>query len=117
MGKQWATFLSIILADLTFTGYVVEKGHSPDSPTSDGLGFVTNATPASQGLGYVKGAFIYMILDDLVVRPSSTISIVTMLHKFNLMDVRALEEKVIDLGLDAISNPISNTYFVSNIGF
>ncbi|XVF82982.1 hypothetical protein PTKIN_Ptkin16aG0096100 [Pterospermum kingtungense] len=50
--------------------------------------------------GYVKGVITYMIMDDLVVRPMSTISSITLLNKFNINDVRVLEEKVIDMGTD-----------------
>ncbi|XVF83473.1 hypothetical protein PTKIN_Ptkin16aG0490000 [Pterospermum kingtungense] len=41
-----------------------------------------------------------MIMDDLVVRPMSITSIMTLLNKFNVMDVRILKEKVIDVGKD-----------------
>ncbi|XP_022748082.1 uncharacterized protein LOC111297705 [Durio zibethinus] len=50
--------------------------------------------------GYVKGVITYMIMDDLVVRPMSTISCITLLNKFNIKDVGVLEEKVIDIGAD-----------------
>ncbi|CAN1234186.1 hypothetical protein LINPERPRIM_LOCUS4139 [Linum perenne] len=41
------------------------------------------------------GAVIYMIMDNLEVKPMSTVSIVATLNKFNIKDVGALEEKVI----------------------
>ncbi|KAK5795241.1 hypothetical protein PVK06_036499 [Gossypium arboreum] len=44
--------------------------------------------------GYVKGVVMYTIMDDLTVTPMSTISIIAMLHKFNLGQVESLEEKV-----------------------
>ncbi|XWS07831.1 hypothetical protein CRYUN_Cryun41cG0026200 [Craigia yunnanensis] len=50
--------------------------------------------------GYVKGVITYMIMDDLVVKPMSTISCITFLSKFNIKDVGVLEEKVIDIGAD-----------------
>ncbi|XP_038992029.1 uncharacterized protein LOC120115372 [Hibiscus syriacus] len=50
--------------------------------------------------GYVKGVITYMIMDDLVVRPMSAISCITLLHKFNVKDVGVLEEKTIDVGMD-----------------
>ncbi|KAK9019435.1 hypothetical protein V6N11_053959 [Hibiscus sabdariffa] len=50
--------------------------------------------------GYVKGVITYMISDDLVVRPMSAISCITLLNKFNVKDVGALEEKTIDVGMD-----------------
>ncbi|GMI80677.1 hypothetical protein like AT5G43240 [Hibiscus trionum] len=52
------------------------------------------------GEGFVKEAATYMITDDLVVRPIATSSIVTLLNKYNIKDVRDLEEKVIAVGVD-----------------
>ncbi|XP_058182805.1 uncharacterized protein LOC131300824 [Rhododendron vialii] len=49
--------------------------------------------------GFVKGVVTYMVMDDLVVTPMSTISSITMLNKFNVKDVGALEERVVDLGM------------------
>ncbi|GAB4857101.1 hypothetical protein Ancab_015013 [Ancistrocladus abbreviatus] len=50
--------------------------------------------------GYVKGVVTYMIMDDLVVKPMSTISSITLLNQFSIKDVSSLEEKVVHLGLD-----------------
>ncbi|GAB4857129.1 hypothetical protein Ancab_015040 [Ancistrocladus abbreviatus] len=50
--------------------------------------------------GYVKGVVTYMIMDDLVVKPMSTISSITLLNRFSIKDVSSLEEKVVHLGLD-----------------
>ncbi|XP_038691099.1 uncharacterized protein LOC119989564 [Tripterygium wilfordii] len=50
--------------------------------------------------GYVKGVVTYMIMDDLAVKPMSTISSVTILNKFNVKDVGALEEKEVNLSMD-----------------
>ncbi|XP_065631891.1 uncharacterized protein LOC112018909 isoform X2 [Quercus suber] len=41
-----------------------------------------------------------MVMDDLVVKPMSSISCVTLLNRFNVKDVGVLEEKVVDLGID-----------------
>ncbi|XVE99461.1 hypothetical protein REPUB_Repub03eG0199800 [Reevesia pubescens] len=60
----------------------------------------TNKAPSSEEGGYVKGVITYMIMDDLVVRPMSTISCITLLNRFNIKDVGVLEEKVVDLGMD-----------------
>ncbi|CAN1269384.1 hypothetical protein LINPERPRIM_LOCUS13566 [Linum perenne] len=48
------------------------------------------------GLGVVT----YMVMDDLEVKPMSTISSLTLLSKFNIQQVGALEERVIELGMD-----------------
>ncbi|KAL6202530.1 hypothetical protein ACLB2K_026238 [Fragaria x ananassa] len=47
--------------------------------------------------GYVKGVVTYMIMDDLEVKPMSTISSITLLNRFNATDVGALEEKGVKL--------------------
>ncbi|KAL0003022.1 hypothetical protein SO802_016803 [Lithocarpus litseifolius] len=50
--------------------------------------------------GYVKGVVTYMVMDDLVVKPMSTISSIALLQKFSVKEVGALEERVVDLGMD-----------------
>ncbi|CAI9108285.1 OLC1v1007854C1 [Oldenlandia corymbosa var. corymbosa] len=50
--------------------------------------------------GYVKGVVTYMVMDDLVVKPMSTISSIALLNKFNVKEVGALEEKAVDLGIN-----------------
>ncbi|XVE99476.1 hypothetical protein REPUB_Repub03eG0201300 [Reevesia pubescens] len=60
----------------------------------------TNKASSSEEGGYVKGVITYMIMDDLVVRPMSTISCITLINRFNIKDVGVLEEKVVDLGMD-----------------
>ncbi|XP_058182417.1 uncharacterized protein LOC131300536 isoform X1 [Rhododendron vialii] len=60
---------------------------------------VANDGLSSQG-GYVKGVVTYMVMDDLVVTPMSTISGIAMLSKCNVTNVGALEEKVVSFGMD-----------------
>ncbi|KAL6563643.1 hypothetical protein OROGR_002602 [Orobanche gracilis] len=63
------------------------------------------APPASQQVmstdegGFVKGMVTYMVMDDLVVKPLSTLSIITLPNKFNVKDVGALEKNVVNLGM------------------
>lgn len=52
--------------------------------------------------GYVKGVVTYMITDDLEVKSLSSISCITMLNRFNIKDVGALEEKVIHLTMEEV---------------
>ncbi|KAH7839248.1 hypothetical protein Vadar_001722 [Vaccinium darrowii] len=52
--------------------------------------------------GFVKGVVTYMVMDDLMVTPMSTISGITMLNKFNVKEVGALEERVVDLGMPEV---------------
>ncbi|XP_030931948.1 uncharacterized protein LOC115957766 [Quercus lobata] len=51
--------------------------------------------------GYVEELVTYMVMDDLAVKPlSSTASIINLLDKFNVKNMGALEEKVVELGMD-----------------
>ncbi|MCD7449448.1 hypothetical protein HAX54_052410 [Datura stramonium] len=50
--------------------------------------------------GLVKGVVTYMVLDDLSVKPMSTISSITLLNEFSIKDVGVLQEKVVTLGMD-----------------
>ncbi|OMP02634.1 hypothetical protein COLO4_10952 [Corchorus olitorius] len=60
----------------------------------------TTVNTATNEGGYVKGIVTYMVMDDLVVRPMSTISSITLMNKFNIKDIGVLQEKVIDMGMD-----------------
>ncbi|GAV77072.1 DUF674 domain-containing protein, partial [Cephalotus follicularis] len=60
---------------------------------------VGDITSSSDEGGFVKGVVTYMVMDDLVVTPMSTISSITMLNKFNIKEVGVLEEKVINIGM------------------
>ncbi|XP_027184281.1 uncharacterized protein LOC113782601 [Coffea eugenioides] len=50
--------------------------------------------------GFVKGVVTYMVMDDLVVKPMSTISSIALLNKFNVKEIEALEEKAVILGMN-----------------
>ncbi|KAL6202528.1 hypothetical protein ACLB2K_026236 [Fragaria x ananassa] len=51
--------------------------------------------------GYVIGGlFTYMIMDDLEVKPISSISCITLCNRFNVKDIGTLEEKAVDLGMN-----------------
>ncbi|KAK6144337.1 hypothetical protein DH2020_021157 [Rehmannia glutinosa] len=54
---------------------------------------------SSEG-GFVKGVVTYMVMNDLAVMSLSTISSITLLNKFNVKDLDALEEKVVTFGKD-----------------
>ncbi|KAI3748696.1 hypothetical protein L6452_11958 [Arctium lappa] len=62
--------------------------------------YVAEASAAkvtAEGGGFVKEAVSYMVMDDLEVKPMSTISSITMLNKFNVKKIGDLEEKVVSL--------------------
>ncbi|KAI6669054.1 hypothetical protein NL676_003939 [Syzygium grande] len=50
--------------------------------------------------GFVQGVVTYMVMDDLEVKPMSTISSITLLNEFNVKEIGLLEEKVVILGMD-----------------
>ncbi|XP_073290660.1 uncharacterized protein [Primulina huaijiensis] len=50
--------------------------------------------------GFVKGVVTYMIMDNLVVNPMSTISSITLLNKFNIKNVLNLLEMEVTLGME-----------------
>ncbi|KAM3307873.1 hypothetical protein P3S67_009617 [Capsicum chacoense] len=56
------------------------------------------AVPATKG--FVKDVVTYMVTDDLVVKPMSTISCIALLNKFNVKDVGVLEELVVSFGME-----------------
>lgn len=57
---------------------------------------------ANEG-GFVKGVVTYMVMDDLTVTPMSTISCISLLNRFNVRDVSALQEKTVNLGYNEVS--------------
>ncbi|KAK7821157.1 hypothetical protein CFP56_037936 [Quercus suber] len=64
----------------------------------------TNRESSSEG-GYVKGLVSYMVMDDLEIKPMSIISsTITLLNTFNVKEIGALEEKVVNLGMDEACN-------------
>ncbi|KAL7084928.1 hypothetical protein ACP275_14G252500 [Erythranthe tilingii] len=58
-----------------------------------------SSSSSEEGLGFVKGVVTYMVMDDLVVKPMYTNSSLTLLSKFNVKEVSALQEKVVNLGM------------------
>ncbi|KAL1343259.1 hypothetical protein HN51_029674 [Arachis hypogaea] len=61
----------------------------------------STATAASNDSnnGFVKEVITYMIMDNLLIQPMSTISGITMLNQFNVKDVGVLKETVVQLGM------------------
>ncbi|KAI3793373.1 hypothetical protein L1987_35992 [Smallanthus sonchifolius] len=55
------------------------------------------AKEAGEGGGFVKGVVTYMVMDDLMVKPMSTISSITLLNKFNVKEIGGLLEEVVSL--------------------
>ncbi|CAM8957906.1 unnamed protein product [Rhodiola kirilowii] len=59
----------------------------------------TSSAATEKGKGYVKGLVTYMVMDDLAVKPMSTISSISLLNTFNIKDVGVLKEKTVIVGM------------------
>ena len=55
--------------------------------------------------GYVKGVVTYMVMDDLTVKPMSTISGFTLLNTLKIKDLGSLEEKNVEIDMDKVWFP------------
>uniref|UniRef100_A0A803Q471 Uncharacterized protein n=1 Tax=Cannabis sativa TaxID=3483 RepID=A0A803Q471_CANSA len=55
---------------------------------------------STNGMVGTLGVVTYMIMDDLEVKPMSTISSIALLNTFNVKEVGALEEKTVSLGIN-----------------
>lgn len=62
------------------------------------------AATSTTTIGFVKDAVTYMVMDDLEVKPMSTISVISILNKFNVKDVALLHEEVVNLGKEEVIN-------------
>ncbi|XP_062114747.1 uncharacterized protein LOC133825870 [Humulus lupulus] len=60
----------------------------------------SSSSGADQEGGLVKGVVTYMIMDDLEVKPMSTISSIALLNTFNVNEVRSLQEKIVSVGIN-----------------
>jgi hypothetical protein len=52
--------------------------------------------------GYVKGVATFMVMDDLMVKPMSTITSITLLNTFNVKDVSLLQEKTLNIDIKKV---------------
>ncbi|KAK4370886.1 hypothetical protein RND71_010361 [Anisodus tanguticus] len=63
------------------------------------------AQPVANGAVAATGGFVtYMVTDDLVVNPMSTVSCIALLNKFNVRDVGVREEEVVSFGMEEVVN-------------
>ena len=60
------------------------------------------ASSISSNTGFVKEVVTYMLMDNLVVQPMSTISSITVLNLFNVKEVGVLKEMVVELGMPEV---------------
>ncbi|MFS7960624.1 hypothetical protein Hanom_Chr08g00705241 [Helianthus anomalus] len=75
----------------------------PQQTTGNFIGVSVNpANVAVEEVGFVKGVVTYMVMDDLVVKPMSTISTITLLNKLSIKDVSGLEEREVHFGIEEV---------------
>ena len=54
--------------------------------------------------GFVRGVVTYTVMDDLTVKPMSTISGITLLNTFGVTDIGVLQERIVQLGYAEVIN-------------
>ncbi|XP_074289566.1 uncharacterized protein LOC141614719 [Silene latifolia] len=64
--------------------------------------------------GFVKEVVTYMVTDNLEVKPLSTISVITLMNKFNVKDVSALVEKEVQVGFTEGLAILKASFVVTN---
>ncbi|XP_057523118.1 uncharacterized protein LOC130802995 [Amaranthus tricolor] len=74
----------------TELNYIAPPADSQNASSSIGIG----------SDGYVKGVVTYMVMDNLEVKPMSTISSITLMNKFGVKDVSLLVEKEVQVRLN-----------------
>jgi len=79
------------------------------------IGTPSANNPYSSVGDYVKGKVTYMVTDDLAVKPLSTISVLTLFNKFNIKEIGALEEKVVDVGMDEVVKLLKTSLLTKSI--
>ncbi|CAI9093009.1 OLC1v1028406C1 [Oldenlandia corymbosa var. corymbosa] len=77
--------------------YMHDKLKCVPSPEVSERQTSTGGNVELENAGFVKGIVTNMVMDDLVVKPMSTISSIALLNKLNVQEVGALQEKLVDL--------------------
>ncbi|KAG6629217.1 uncharacterized protein LOC122293344 [Carya illinoinensis] len=69
--------------------------------------------------GYVRGVVTYMVMDDLTVKPMSTISSITLLNTLNIKDVSSVQEKKVEIdikkGLELMQFSLYSTTVLTDV--
>ncbi|EYU36134.1 hypothetical protein MIMGU_mgv11b020324mg, partial [Erythranthe guttata] len=69
----------------------------------------------SKGIGFVKDMVNYMMMDDLVLMPLSTISSITFLNKLDVKNFSTVREKRVDFGMDKAVKLLSASLHTNNV--
>ncbi|KAM6567942.1 hypothetical protein CsatA_027070 [Cannabis sativa] len=84
-----------------FTRALTQVAQPSTNNTKVGSSMSSSSSSSSFGVdGIVKEVVTYMIMDDLEVKPMSTISSVAIFNSFNVKDVSTLQEKIVTVGID-----------------
>ncbi|XP_038679805.1 uncharacterized protein LOC119980965 [Tripterygium wilfordii] len=79
------------------------------------VGSTSSSSSSSVEGGFVKGGVTYMITDDLLLKPMSTLSTVTLISSLNLKDVGALKEKTVRLTMDNVGKLLRASLQTKNV--
>lgn len=61
-------------------------------------------------IGLVKDMVRFMVMDDLAIQPMTIENVKTLLNKFNVKDLGALQEKVVYLGMSEVCMSFEKFY-------
>ncbi|XWS71699.1 hypothetical protein CRYUN_Cryun03dG0161100 [Craigia yunnanensis] len=79
--------------------FISSSVNAEGSPPGFSFGQMVTPTPSKQ-VGYVTATQTYMVMDNLMVKPMSTISGITILNTFSINDLGSLEEKTVQIDLE-----------------
>ncbi|KAL4610490.1 hypothetical protein ACB092_08G054000 [Castanea dentata] len=69
--------------------------------------------------GYVRAAVVYMVMDDLMVKPMSTISSISLLNDLKIKDISSLQEKNVEVdmkkGLELVKASFDSTTVLTDV--
>ncbi|KAL8093357.1 hypothetical protein AgCh_035286 [Apium graveolens] len=73
------------------------------------------AVKVGKGSGYVKGLVTYMVMDNLQVKPMSTISSITLLSTFKVKDLGALETVEVFIGKEETVDMLKASFLTDKV--
>ncbi|XP_074352068.1 uncharacterized protein LOC141691229 [Apium graveolens] len=73
------------------------------------------AAKVEKGTGYVKGLVTYMVMDDLIVKPMSTVSSITLLSTFKVKDLGSLETVEVLIGKEEAGDMLKASFLTDKV--
>ncbi|XP_075634659.1 uncharacterized protein LOC142607121 isoform X1 [Castanea sativa] len=82
--------------------------------------YTASPTPSQhKETGYVRRAVTFMVMDDLMVKPMSTISTISLLNDLNIKDISSLQEKKVEVdlkkGLELVKASFNSTTVLTDV--